>query len=64
MLTFGDFTMRQLRLVGRVVGVLAVLLFARVGHATPIAYDEGVSGDLGTFPLFTQFTLTLSPAPR
>jgi hypothetical protein len=49
--------MRELRLVGRIVGVLAVLLFARVGNATPIAYDEGVSGDLGTAPLFTQLTL-------
>ena len=46
--------MRELRLV---VAVFAVLLFARVGHATPIAYDEGVSGDLGTVPPFTQFTL-------
>jgi hypothetical protein len=51
--------MTRFQLVGRVVGLLAVLLFARVGHATPIIYDEGVSGDLGdTFPA-TQFTLDI-----
>jgi hypothetical protein len=49
--------MRPSRWIVGVVGVLSVLMFARVGHATPIAYGEGVSGDLGTSPLFTQFTL-------
>src|SRR5262245_46295881 len=40
----------------RFIGCVAVLLVARVGSATPIAYDEGVSGDLPPSypaPLFT-----------
>jgi len=49
--------MRLSRLIVRIVGVLAVLLFARAGGATPIAFDEGVSGDLGTTAPFTQFAL-------
>jgi PEP-CTERM motif len=43
-------------LIVRFIGCVAVLLVARVGSATPIAYDEGVSGDLPTLypaPLFT-----------
>jgi hypothetical protein len=40
-----------------IVTISAVLLAARLGYATPIAYDEAVSGDLGaTFPA-TLFTL-------
>jgi hypothetical protein len=51
--------MRFSQQVRRVVGLLAVLLCARVGHATPVTYDELVSGDLGTrFPA-TVFTLDL-----
>jgi PEP-CTERM motif-containing protein len=49
--------LRVSKQVGRVVGLLAVLLCARVGYATPVAYDEAVSGDLSSgFPA-TLFTL-------
>jgi hypothetical protein len=41
----------------RVVGLLAVMLVARVGYATPIAYSEVASGDLPFVSPFMQFTL-------
>jgi len=49
--------MRMSKQIGRAVGLVAVLLCARAGHATPLAYDEAVSGDLGTTFPATLFTL-------
>jgi len=49
-----------MRLPARIVGlvsVLALLVFARTSNATPISYDEGISGDLGATTPYTSFTL-------
>jgi hypothetical protein len=47
------------RVVAKVVGVVAVLLCARVSQATPIAYDEAISGDLDANIPATLFTLDI-----
>lgn len=49
--------MRVSKHVARVAVVVAVLFCVRVAHATPLAYDEAVSGDLGTAFPATLFTL-------
>ena len=41
----------------RFIGCVAVMLIARVGSATPIAYDEGASGDLTSLYPAALFTL-------